>query len=481
MGKIIFYPDKLYEIRTKEKVTQEELAKAVGVSRTTFNKWENSVTSPKEKNINSIALFLKIERSEISNLPSTRNKDGSKNNSLLRIGRDIRLQAKDFEKKRDTTLEYFKEIYRLATEVDSFYFILDAIFRGTTYPIYIKNINNEYVTANNAFFDLFSLDYSFQISEKNDSDIFPKNEATDNKAIDQYVLDSNKIFKETKYLPNSSQKKIAIWTKVPMYDIDKNIIGLVGSFIDTTELERINRYQQRILGYFDKYFPDGILIRDIDTNVDNPLYLINKKRLDIWGITKETIQKTPKAWRAWIHPDDREKILDMHDNKGGINGIFRIFNGKNELKWIDEVTVTDIDEQGRKFIISINRDITEQKENETSLTLIKEVINKMDNSFFWIRTIDRKNNKILHISEGFNYITGYDSKEFLTNKKNIQEYIHPADKEIVKINNNKASKTGFASFQYRLKTKWGYKKLTTKIIQKKINGELIQAEFVQQN
>ncbi len=49
MQKVIFYPDKLYEIRTKARITQDKLAKAVGVSRTTFNKWENSVTAPKEK------------------------------------------------------------------------------------------------------------------------------------------------------------------------------------------------------------------------------------------------------------------------------------------------------------------------------------------------------------------------------------------------------------------------------------------------
>jgi DNA-binding XRE family transcriptional regulator len=161
MQKLFFYPDKLYEIRTKARITQDELAKAVGVSRTTFNKWGNSVTALKEKHINSIALFLKTERSNISNLPSN-DKDFIKSNSLLRIGRDIRGHSENFEKKRDVTLAYLKELYHLAGEIDSFYFILDAIFRGTTYPIYIKDSSNKYITANNAFFDLFSLDYTFQ-------------------------------------------------------------------------------------------------------------------------------------------------------------------------------------------------------------------------------------------------------------------------------------------------------------------------------
>ena len=113
MQKIIFYPDKLYEIRTKAKITQDQLAKAVGVSRTTFNKWENSVTAPKEKYINSIALFLKIDRASISNLPSN-DKDLLKSNSFLRIGRDIRGNSGGFEKKRDVTLAYLKELYHLA-------------------------------------------------------------------------------------------------------------------------------------------------------------------------------------------------------------------------------------------------------------------------------------------------------------------------------------------------------------------------------
>ncbi len=437
----------------------------------------------KEKNINSIALFLKIERSNISNL-SPNDKDLIKSNSLLRIGRDIRGHSGSFVKKRDATLAYLKELYHLAGEMDSFYFILDAIFRGTTYPIYIKDSGNKYITANNAFFDLLNLDYAFQLSEKNDFDIFIKNEAMENKTIDQYVLNSNKIFNETKYLPNSGQKKVSIWTKVPMYDAEKNVIGLVGSFIDTTELElskseleKVNRYQQRILDYFDKYFPDGILIRDIDTKVENPLYLINKKRLDIWGVTKEIIRKGPQEWRNWIHPDDKNWVLDMHDNKGGINGIFRIFNGKGELKWIDEVTVTDLDEQGRKFTISINRDITEEKEKESSLMLIKEITDKMDNSFFWIRTVNRKINKFLYISEGFNCITGYKRENFLNNANYIKKYIHSEDQEIIKSNNGKVKKAGFVAFQYRFKTKWGYKNLITKIIQKKVNGEITEVGF----
>ena len=54
MQKLIFYPDKLYEIRTKARITQDELAKAVGVSRTTFSKLLRS----HERSINPVQALL---------------------------------------------------------------------------------------------------------------------------------------------------------------------------------------------------------------------------------------------------------------------------------------------------------------------------------------------------------------------------------------------------------------------------------------
>jgi len=109
--------------------------------------------------------------------------------------------------------------------------------------------------------------------------------------------------------------------------------------------------------------------------------------------------------------------------------------------------------------------------------LIKEITDKMDNSFFWIRTVTRKINKFLHISEGFDCVTGYDREKLLNNVGCIAKYIHPEDQKVIKSNNNKAKKTGFATFKYRFKTKWGYKNLTTKIIHKKVNGEITEVGF----
>lgn len=60
---------KLKAIRKSKKITAEELAKMMGISRMTIGAWENARRVPSESKIRILAKILHIPVSEISDLP----------------------------------------------------------------------------------------------------------------------------------------------------------------------------------------------------------------------------------------------------------------------------------------------------------------------------------------------------------------------------------------------------------------------------
>jgi transcriptional regulator with XRE-family HTH domain len=476
MSNIIFYSDELHKLRTDQKLKQEHLAKLIGVTRTTLSKWENAVTAPKKNQITKIASILRVKPSIISNLKSQQ-----QNSILLNMSSVLRNKKNIIDTSmRDQAINYITKLYELSSEISSFNFILDGILKGTSNPIYVKDINNNFVITNKAFLDLFNISYEYEIINKSDFDFFNKSEAEENSKIDKSVMNSGKIFKQSKYLPNSQRKRTAFWAKAPMYDSRNNVIGVVGSFVETTELEeakskieKINKHQSRIINYFKEHFPYGIIIRDWDMTTDDPVFVINQQRLDIWGVNMDIIKNTPNLWRKMIHPDDRSWVLDMHDNKKSVNGNFRITDGKGEFKWINEVTITEIDKSNRIFTISINRDITEEKEKESSLKMLKEILDNTNDMFAIIITIDRKINKVLYLSKGFTKLIAKDKKHLFSNVNKHEDIIHSDDLILYNKTRETALESGQSNCFCRINTKSDYNWFDVNFIQKIINGERI--------
>lgn len=59
------FPEKLKHLRKEKRITQEELAKKIFVSRTLISKYENGAICPTEENAEKIALFFEINISEL--------------------------------------------------------------------------------------------------------------------------------------------------------------------------------------------------------------------------------------------------------------------------------------------------------------------------------------------------------------------------------------------------------------------------------
>ena len=57
----MFLPQKLKEIRQKNKLSQSDMASEFGISRTAYHMWEAGKTKPNQKNLERLAEFFKVE------------------------------------------------------------------------------------------------------------------------------------------------------------------------------------------------------------------------------------------------------------------------------------------------------------------------------------------------------------------------------------------------------------------------------------
>ncbi|WP_292486177.1 PAS domain S-box protein [Methanohalobium sp.] len=130
----------------------------------------------------------------------------------------------------------------------------NALLSSTPAYVFLKDNELNYLTANDAFYKLVGLSVE-NIKGKNDFDLFPEKEAEKFRSDDISVMESRKPiynFEET-YITLKGEKGWALTSKVPYFDVEGNVIGIVGSSLDITERKRMydklekSEYEKRVI------------------------------------------------------------------------------------------------------------------------------------------------------------------------------------------------------------------------------------------
>ncbi|WP_083810144.1 PAS domain S-box protein [Methanohalobium evestigatum] len=129
-----------------------------------------------------------------------------------------------------------------------------ALLSSTPAYVYLKDSKLNYLTANDAFCKGVGLPVE-NIKGKNDFDLFSGNDAEKFRSDDASVMNSGKPiynFEET-YTTSKCEKRWALTSKVPYFDVEGNVIGIVGSSLDITERKRMHErlekseYEKRVI------------------------------------------------------------------------------------------------------------------------------------------------------------------------------------------------------------------------------------------
>jgi PAS domain S-box-containing protein len=255
--------------------------------------------------------------------------------------------------------------------------VLDNISGG----VFWKDHNLIYLGCNSTCADAAGLNCPDEIIGKNDYDLSWKASAEAYQEDDRYVMESGipKLnYKESLPQLDGSISDI-ITNKVPMFDKNGNILGMLGTFEDITERNRIEI----------KLHDSEEMLRSIMSNArDGIIMLNNEGRISYWNQAAETIlgYVAAEALGKKLH-----KLLALEyyrdtDNKGFahfcITGKEMDFGKTIELnalikdgnRVLVEMSISTVKVKEQLTILCIIRDITERKKAESAIALSNSLL-----------------------------------------------------------------------------------------------------------
>jgi len=116
------------------------------------------------------------------------------------------------------------------------------------------------------------------------------------------------------------------------------------------------------------------LLQQITDNIPQVFWLTSpdKKKIfyispayeKIWGLTCDSLMKSPESWLEAIHPDDRQNVIDQlkYQQYGNYSIEYRILNTDGSQHWIRERAFPTVNSSGEAYrIAGVAEDITERR------------------------------------------------------------------------------------------------------------------------
>lgn len=289
--------------------------------------------------------------------------------------------------------------------------LLQSIIDNTSNPIFIKEINGEYLLINKQYESLFHISNE-EIIGKTDHDFLPKEVADAYRNSDLEVVKALRELKteETIEQPDGSHTYIAV--KFPLYDSDGRVYAIGGISTDITERKKL----EESLKAADKFFNISL---DMMIIASDKFIKINPSVTKILGYSEQELLSKP--FLDFVYPDDIEITLNevkkLQTGTLTVNFENRYICKDGSLKWILWSTSPDI---STGLLYAVARDITKQKENEESL----KMANMFFNMSFDILTV-AKEGHFIKINPALTKTLGYNQEDM--NRIKFMDLIHPDD------------------------------------------------------
>ncbi len=131
------------------------------------------------------------------------------------------------------------------------------------------------------------------------------------------------------------------------------------------------------------------------------IYYVSPTYEKIWGDSRENLYSSAKCWLDFVHPDDRQLVIDDLNRKaaGDLSNpafpLYRIISGNGETRWISARAYPVRDDQDNiTRITGVAEDITDRKEVEDQMRFMAmhDPLTKLLNRF----AFEKHFNKIIH-------------------------------------------------------------------------------------
>jgi PAS domain S-box-containing protein len=303
--------------------------------------------------------------------------------------------------------------------------LFDQMLENSTDIVYFKDRNSKFIKVNKSFMHKHGFKKFDEIIGKTDFDIFGKEHAQQAFEDEQSIMNTGQsiINKEEKEDYNDGRVAYALSSKHPLYDADKNILGIFGISKNITDRKLLQlRYQSLYENSVDGIFIMTDLFEDCNSAVCN-LFACEKE--DIIG-------RSPVDFSPKYQPDGRLSSESAKEKiEAALQGIPQRFYWKHLRKdgvLIDcEVALQFIKLDDRNLIQATVRNITDRMRAEK----VQKAIYKISEAAMESEDIDVLYQKIHEIigelmsAKNF-YIALYDAaNDLLTFPYFIDEFDPP--------------------------------------------------------
>ncbi|HJO94467.1 MAG TPA: PAS domain S-box protein [Victivallales bacterium] len=421
-----FYNDKLVFHRKQSHMSSGRIAGVMGISRTTYWKWEKGISSPNKKQTRTLAKILEISVSDFSNLDPLPNVDIAKSSGLSgNIDSwssffDIR-EKKSFQK---TITETLNASIKLSNKLSEAGIIIEALLTGISSIFYVKNNELLYLTANDGFLKNISLKPSFVVFGKTDDDFFSRKEAKENCSKDEQVLITKEKSVEEGYIPGSKHRKWGIISRIPIFDLNNNIAGLITNIVDITQRKKAE-YDNGLLRTCIENMSEAVLV--FNHTAEKTVYA-NKSASEITGYSLKEIYSRNNTLELdiLVSAEEREKSLQYRKDESWPKIRKLQVKCKNgTLKWVQIYHSNLIDFMKDRYLIGVTTDITDTITNENQSSVLHALL---DSANVGVRLRNDSKDNVIFVNKAFETIYGYPIKNFVENLNfRINTCVHPAD------------------------------------------------------
>ncbi|KAB2920670.1 MAG: PAS domain S-box protein, partial [Bacteroidetes bacterium] len=305
--------------------------------------------------------------------------------------------------------------------------------------VFVKDVDSVYVSGNEAFASDLGVPPS-EIAGRTDLDFFPAPLAEQYRSDDRRVIGrAAPLDREEEYILRGERRTI-LTTKVPMFNPDGTVSGVLGIFTDITERKAMERNvaesELRYRTLFET-MAQGVVYQNAAGSVSSA----NPAALRILGLSLEQIlgrTSMDPRWHAVRENGDPfpgEEHPAMAALRTGrpvpdtVMGVFR--PDLNAYVWIVINAVPLFGPDGRTpvEVFSTLEDVTTRKRFETELRNSEERYRTVAQyTYDWEMWIGN-DGTIRYISPSCERITGYTAEEITRNPSRLVSMIHPDDRD----------------------------------------------------
>ena len=357
-----FYANRFKTLRKQARFSVKEFCNTAGIVRSTLWEWETGRRIPSEANIRMMADIVNVSLNEISDLTADEgivkgDLSESVEGWLSLAGSDVGLRQSKFD-------GVIREINSLNKEMNQATVIINALLSTMRTMFYVKDVNLDYITANDIFLKNISLNSNYKVAGENDFTFFSSSEAKGNtKEDNEVLLTKQPVINKEGYIPGSRKKRWGLISKLPIRDSSGKVSGIVGTFVDITDRKKAEEIRTLLEGALNNSL-HTVWLQHVSPKYK--LFYISESVMSLYGYPVERFLNEKDFWfNVCVHPEDK-KLLDrdwIYGKTKAPRRVFRIIRPDGEIRWIESFLVnTNIE----NYIAFVEKDVTEREVRSSS-------------------------------------------------------------------------------------------------------------------